>query len=117
MNQLKADKLFPEQLLNSLIFSVVVTDLGGRFRYVNPLFQYKFAHLTTDFSLLNFAQTVYADDVKLCNDAARECIKHPEKHVAVTVRKASEGEDYFWTTWEISVLKNDVFGCLIYNVF
>ena len=107
MNQLKADKLFPEQLLNSLIFSVVVTDLGGRFRYVNPLFQYKFAHLTTDFSLLNFAQTVYADDVKLCNDAARECIKHPEKHVAVTVRKASEGEDYFWTTWEISVLKND----------
>ena len=107
MNQLKADKLFPEQLLNSLIFSVVVTDLGGRFKYVNPLFQYKFAHLTTDFSLLNFAQTVYADDVKLCNDAARECFKHPEKHVAVTVRKASEGEDYFWTTWEISVLKNE----------
>lgn len=107
MNQLKADKLFPEQLLNSLIFSVVVTDLGGRFKYVNPLFQYKFSHLSTDFSQLNFAQTVYADDVKLCNDAARECIKHPEKHVAVTVRKPSEGEDYFWTTWEISVLKNE----------
>jgi PAS domain S-box-containing protein len=107
MNQLKADKLFPEQLLNSLIFSVVVTDLGGRFKYVNPLFQYKFSHLSTDFSQLNFAQTVYADDVKLCNDAAKECIKHPEKHVTVTVRKASEGEDYFWTTWEISVLKND----------
>ncbi len=107
MNQLKADKLFPEQLLNSLIFSVVVTDLGGRFKYVNPLFQYKFAHLTADFSLLNFAQTVYADDVQLCNDAARECIKHPEKHVAVTVRKPSEGDDYFWTTWEISVLKNE----------
>ncbi len=107
MNQLKADKLFPEQLLNSLIFSVVVTDLGGRFKYVNPLFQYKFSHLSTDFSQLNFAQTVYADDVKLCNDAARECIKHPDKHITVTVRKASEGEDYFWTTWEISVLKNE----------
>ncbi len=107
MNQLKADKLFPEQLLNSLIFSVVVTDLGGRFKYVNPLFQYKFSHLSTDFSQLNFAQTVYADDVKLCNDAAKECIKHPDKHITVTVRKASEGEDYFWTTWEISVLKNE----------
>ncbi|TAH09452.1 MAG: PAS domain S-box protein [Sphingobacteriia bacterium] len=107
MNHLKADKLFPEQLLNSLIFSVVVTDLGGRFKYVNPLFQYKFSHLSTDFSQLNFAQTVYADDVKLCNDAARECIKNPDKHITVTVRKASEGEDYFWTTWEISVLKNE----------
>ncbi len=107
MNHLKVDQLFPEQLLNSLIFSVVITDLGGRFKYVNPLFQYKFSHLHTEFSQLNFAQTVYADDVKLCNDAARECIKNPGKHVAVTVRKASEGDDYFWTTWEISALKNE----------
>jgi PAS domain-containing protein len=51
---------------------------------------------------------VYADDVKLCNDAAKECLKIPEKHVTVAVRKASESEEYFWTTWEISALQNEL---------
>ena len=107
MDHLKAEKLFPIQLLNSLIFSVVLTDMEGRFLYINPLFQYKFSHLTADLLLTNFAKTVYADDVKLCNDAARECIKNPEKNITVTVRKASESEEYFWTTWEISALQNE----------
>jgi len=108
MDHLKADKLFPIQLLNSLIFSVVLTDLEGRFLYINPLFQYKFSHLANDLLSFSFAKTVYADDVKLCNDAAKECIKNPDKHVTVTVRKASESEEYFWTTWEISALQNEL---------
>jgi len=107
MDHLKASQLFPEQLLNSLVFSVVVTDLEGRFVYVNPLFQYKFSHIAPDLKQAHFADTVYADDVKMCNEAARECIKNPDKHTTVTVRKATEGEDYFWTTWEVSVLKNE----------
>ncbi len=107
MDYLKADKLFPTQLLNSLIFSVVLTDLEGRFLYINPLFQYKFSHVANDLLLHSFVQTVYADDVKLCNDAARECIKNSEKQATVTVRKASEAEEYFWTTWEISALQNE----------
>ncbi len=107
MDHLNASKLFPEQLLNSLVFSVVVTNLEGRFVYVNPLFQYKFSHLAPDLKMAHFAETVYADDVKLCNEAARACIKNPEKHTTVTVRKATEDADYFWTTWEVSVLKNE----------
>ena len=108
MDQLKANQLFPEQLLSSLVFSVVITDLEGRFLYVNPLFQYKFSHLAPDLKLMHFADTVYADDIKLCNEAARECIKNPEKHVTVTVRKATDTEDFFWTTWEVTVLKNEM---------
>ncbi len=108
MSLLKVDQLLPEQLLNSLIFSVVVTDLSGRFMYVNPLFQQKFAHISSNLTQNHFADTVYAEDVKACNEAARACIQHPEKPVAITVRKACEGDEFFWTHWEISAVKNDL---------
>lgn len=108
MSLLKVDQLLPEQLLNSLIFSVVVTDLSGRFLYVNPLFQHKFAHITTTLTNNHFADTVYAEDVKACNEAAKECIRNPEKPVAITVRKACEGDEFFWTHWEISAIKNEL---------
>lgn len=108
MSLLKVNQLLPEQLLNSLIFSVVVTDLTGRFLYVNPLFQHKFAHISATLANNHFADTVYAEDVKACNDAARECIRHPNKPVVITVRKACEGNEFFWTHWEISAVKNDI---------
>lgn len=107
MSLLKVDQLLPEQLLNSLIFSVVVTNLEGRFLYVNPLFQYKFTHVASNLVHLHFADTVYSDDIRLCNEAARECIRFPEKHTTVIVRKTTEDEDYFWTQWEISAVKNE----------
>ncbi|TAH06873.1 MAG: PAS domain S-box protein [Sphingobacteriia bacterium] len=107
MPLLKVDHLLPEQLLNSLIFSVVITDLEGRFQYVNPLFQYKFSNIAGNLSNTHFADTVFADDIRLCNQAARECIRHPEKHTTVVVRKASDEADYFWTQWEISAVKNE----------
>ncbi len=108
MSLLKVDQLLPEQLLNSLIFSVVITDLSGRFLYVNPLFQHKFAHISDTLTNNHFADTVYAEDIKACNEAAKECIRHPEKPVAITVRKACEGDEFFWTHWEISAVKNEL---------
>ena len=108
MDQMQIDQLLPMQLLNSLVFSVVVTDLEGRFVYVNPLFKYKFSHLGPDLTNKHFAETVFAEDVKLCNEAARECVRVPEKHITVTVRKAVDGDDYFWTQWEVSAYMNEI---------
>jgi len=107
MSLLKVDQLLPSQLLNSLIFSVVITDLSGRFLYVNPLFQHKFSHISTDLTQNHFADTVYAEDVKACNEAARTCIKNPLQPVSITVRKACEGDEFFWTHWEISAVKDE----------
>lgn len=107
MSLLKVDLLLPGQLLNSLIFSVVITDLEGRFQYVNPLFQHKFSNISENLSSHHFSDTVFADDIRLCNQAARECIRFPEKHITVVARKACEGDDYFWTEWEISAVKNE----------
>ncbi|MFX7764385.1 hypothetical protein ABTK05_22255, partial [Acinetobacter baumannii] len=72
------------------------------------LFKYKFSHLGADLTHKHFAETVFAEDVKLCNEAARECIRVPEKHITVTVRKAVDGDDYFWTQWEVSAYINEV---------
>ncbi|PJE47130.1 MAG: hypothetical protein CUR34_06270 [Sediminibacterium sp.] len=107
MSLLKVNQLLPEQLLNSLTFSVVITDLTGKFVYVNPLFQQKFSHISLTLTNHHFADTVYAEDIKPCNEAARECIRNPEKPVSITVRKACEGDEFFWTHWEISAIKNE----------
>ncbi|WP_439505820.1 PAS domain S-box protein [Sediminibacterium sp.] len=107
MSLLKVKELLPEQLLNSFTFSVVITDLTGKFVYVNPLFQQKFSHISTTLTNHHFADTVYAEDIKPCNEAARECIRNPEKPVSITVRKACEGDEFFWTHWEISAIKNE----------
>lgn len=95
MSLLKVNQLLPEQLLNSLIFSVVITDLTGKFVYVNPLFQQKFSHISDTLTNHHFADTVYAEDIKPCNEAAKECIRNPEKPVSITVRKACEGDEFF----------------------
>lgn len=65
MDQVQIDQLLPMQLLNSLVFSVVVTDLEGRFVYVNPLFKYKFSHLGADLTHKHFAETVFCRRCKI----------------------------------------------------
>lgn len=106
MMQIDASRLLPAQLLNSHVFSVVITDLNGRFLYVNPLFRYKFSHVP-QIAFGHFSETVFAEDTKLCNDAAKACIRNPDQFVTVTVRKSQPQENYFWTQWEISALRNE----------
>lgn len=107
MNQLQVDQLLPQQLLHSRVFSVVITDLSGGYLYVNPLFQEKFSFVTNQLLGTHFSNTVYAQDVSLCNAAAKACIKSPGKSVGITVRKATDATDYNWTQWELSCVRNE----------
>ncbi|MEQ1625400.1 MAG: PAS domain-containing protein, partial [Sediminibacterium sp.] len=107
MNQLQVDQLLPQQLLHSRVFSVVITDLNGGYLYVNPLFQQKFSFVTNHLIGTHFSNTVYAQDVSLCNAAAKACIKSPGKSVGITVRKATDETDYNWTQWELSCVRNE----------
>ncbi len=99
--------LIPSYLANSTTFNVVVTDLEGKYSYVNDQFQEQFSHLSTDFIGTPFATTIHPDDLEKCNLAANECIKDPTKVVSLQVRKP-EGESnlYFWTKWDFSLLKD-----------
>lgn len=107
MNSLQVDHLLPHQLLHSRIFSVVITDLSGGYLYVNPLFQEKFTFVSNQLLGSHFSNTVYSKDVILCNSAAKSCIKQPGKSVGITVRKATDEEDYNWTQWELSCVRNE----------
>ena len=108
MNTLQVDKLLPQQLLYSRIFSVVITDLSGAYLYVNKLFQENFTFVSDKLIGNHFSATVYNSDVSYCNEAAKFCIKDPSHTVGITVRKAIDNNDYNWTQWEIKCLLNDL---------
>jgi len=108
MNTLQVDKLLPQQLLYSRIFSVVITDLSGAYLYVNKLFQENFNFLSEKLVGNHFSATVFNKDVSFCNEAAKFCIKDPTQAVGITVRKAIANNDYNWTQWEIKCLLNDL---------
>jgi PAS domain S-box-containing protein len=107
MNSLQVDTLLPQQLLDSRIFSVVVTDLSGGYLYVNSLFQEKFSFVSNNLIGSHFSNTVYSKDVILCNTAAKACIKEPGQTFEITVRKATDEVDYNWTQWELNCLRKD----------
>ena len=107
MNSLQAETLLPQQLLDSRIFSVVITDLTGEYLYVNSLFQEKFSFVSENLIGSHFSNTVFSKDVILCNTAAKACIKEPGQSFEVTVRKATDEIDYNWTQWELNCLRRD----------
>ena len=107
MNTLQVDKLLPQHLLYSRIFSVVITDLSGAYLYVNNLFQENFTFVSEKLVGNHFSTTVFNNDVNFCNEAAKFCIKDPTQAVGITVRKAIENNDYNWTQWEIKCLLNE----------
>ena len=101
MNTLQVDKLLPQQLLYSRIFSVVITDLSGAYLYVNKLFQENFTFVSDKLIGNHFSATVFNKDVSYCNEAAKFSIKDPTQAVGITVRKALSNNDYNWTQWEM----------------
>ena len=107
MNSLQAETLLPQQLLDSRIFSVVITDLTGEYLYVNSLFQEKFSFVSDNLIGSHFSNTVFSKDVILCNTAAKACIKEPGQSFEITVRKATDELDYNWTQWELNCLRRD----------
>ena len=107
MNSLQVETILPQQLLDSRIFSVVITDLSGEYLYVNSLFQEKFSFVSDNLIGSHFSNTVYSKDVILCNTAAKACIKEPGQHFEITVRKATDEVDYNWTQWELNCLRRE----------
>lgn len=98
-------RLLPGFLLCSQNYSVVVTDLEGKYLFVNEVFKNRFSFLATDFIGLPFQSTVYEEDIEKCNEAAYYCITHPEETVSLLIRKPeNEPHEFYWTNWEFSLL-------------
>ncbi|GAB4109360.1 MAG: hypothetical protein OHK0057_22130 [Thermoflexibacter sp.] len=103
----KIAHLLPSYLRNSKTYSVVVTDLEGKYIFVNELFKERFSFIATDFIGLPFQLTIHEEDIEKCNKAAYHCITHPGEIVNLLVRKPeNDFQGFYWTSWEFSLLKD-----------
>jgi PAS domain S-box-containing protein len=108
MEKQKISNLIPACLLNSHIHSVVITDLEGKYIFVNQVFQKRFAFITHDFIGTAFQNTIHPEDIDKCNLAAYTCITNPSAVVPVQVRKPDNlNGDYYWTNWEFSLFEDE----------
>ncbi len=100
-------KLLPPYLLRSQSYSVVITDLEGKYIFVNELFKKRFSFIAADFIGLAFQCTIYEEDVEKCNQAAAYCIMHPNETVSLVLRKPEKDFlGFYWTSWEFSLFKD-----------
>ncbi len=100
-------KLIPEFLLNSETYSLVLTDLEGRYIHVNEVFKKRFALKDVDFLGQPFAVAIYPEDVERFNLATYECMTNPTKTVSIQIRKPDNLQgDFYWTNWECSLFKD-----------
>lgn len=100
--------LLPECITNSKLFLTVVTDLEGRYMYVNDLFKKRFNFLNKHFFGQYFKDTLHKDDIEKAIKAAYSCITEPEKKVTIQLRKPDiNSELYYWTEWEFSLFRDE----------
>lgn len=108
MTENELTNLLPEFILNSKIYSLVITDLDGRYIYVNDVFKNRFAFMNIDFIGKPFWITIHPEDVEKCNIAAYKCITNPNETFGIKVRKPGNLlGDFYWTEWEFSLFKDE----------
>ncbi|GAB4133814.1 MAG: hypothetical protein Fur0027_22230 [Raineya sp.] len=103
----KIAPLLPEYLLHSEIFFVVITDMEGKYLFVNDVFKKRFAFITQEWEGKDSFIAIYPEDHQVCLKAVEQCFNNPDKVVKVHLRKpATNQNDFYWTQWEFSVFKD-----------
>jgi PAS domain S-box-containing protein len=97
-------KLLPSWILNSSTYSVSITDLEGKYIFINEVFYNRFSFVSDDFIGKSFEITMHQDDVEKAIQASLECIKYPDRHVKLYIRKPDiDNATFYWTHWEFSL--------------
>ena len=108
MTEKELKNQLPEFILHSKICSLVITDLEGRYLFVNEVFKKRFGFMNIDFIGQPFWITIYPEDVEKCNIASYQCITNPNQSFKVQVRKPDNlAGDFYWTEWEFSLFTDE----------
>ncbi|TAH21161.1 MAG: PAS domain S-box protein [Cytophagales bacterium] len=100
--------LIPTWLLNTQVYTLVVTDFDGNYLFVNEVFKKVFSFVTPNFIGKHFSTTVHPEDVGKYIDASIRCRTHTLQSVSVEVRKIKNKKgDFFWTECEFFLLKDE----------
>lgn len=98
----------PDWIFNSGLFYVVITDMEGKYLYVNDFFIKKFQSVDTDISNKYFTETIIAEDIEKAIVAATKCIQHPTYAFEVDLRKPiGKGQQTFHSRWVFSLMRNN----------
>jgi PAS domain S-box-containing protein len=107
MTQSEIKALLPRWILNSSTYSVSITDLEGKYIFVNNVFYERFSFICENFIGLDFNITMHPEDWEKAIQASLECIQNPDKHVKIYIRKPNnDHESFYWTHWEFSLFKD-----------
>ena len=94
---------FPQWLVHSKTYSLLVIDMDGHYAFVNDCFQKRFSFLSDNFIGEHISGSVHPDDMKKCNVAVIACIENPDVPQKVRIRKPSNRVgDFHWTDWEFT---------------
>ena len=105
MHNVTTDDLFPSQLLYSMVFYFILTDVNGKYIGVNALARESFPYILADIQEGVFINTLHNDDIPSYFQAIDTCLQFPFKSVTVDLRcKPVPGDTApHWIRWEVSV--------------
>ncbi|SFF43432.1 PAS domain-containing protein [Thermoflexibacter ruber] len=99
--------LLPECLLRSETYYLVITDLEGRYVFVNNAFKERFSFICENFVGQPSLIAIYPKDHQVCLQAVEQCFANPDKVVKVHLRTPDTNQqDFYWTEWEFSLFKD-----------
>jgi PAS domain S-box-containing protein len=101
----KYENYLPAWLHKSGLFFVVITDMEGKYIYVNDFFSKKFNSYDDIQERKYFTETVVQEDIQKAIDAATSCIMNPNKSYIVDLKKPF-GKDTIHSQWAFSLLSN-----------
>lgn len=82
----------------------IITDMRGRYTYVNDLYKKIFFNSSVDFRQEYFETSIFPEDITLYNDARTECLNNPGTSVTIDIRRFRSDGSYFWIRWEFSAI-------------
>jgi PAS domain S-box-containing protein len=99
--------LLPAFIRNSETYYLIVTDLEGKYSYVNETFKNRFGFLHLDFLGQPSSVAIHPEDYSKCTEIVQQCFLEPDKVFTLEIRKPSNLQnDYHWTQWEFSLFKD-----------
>ncbi|GAB2608947.1 PAS domain S-box protein [Belliella aquatica] len=101
----KFENYLPDWLQKSGLFYVVITDMEGKYVYVNDFFSKKFNSYDDIHERKYFTETVVTEDIQKAIETATSCIINPNKSYVVDLKKPF-GKDTIDSQWAFSLLSN-----------
>ncbi len=97
---------FPEWLVNSPTYYLVVIGFDSKYLYSNSVFNNRFKHISDEFIGIDFKTTIVMEDYPSCEVAVGKCIQNHNAVERVYVRKPDENNGSFWTSWDFSYIES-----------